>query len=356
MLVFLVSPHSSRWSTTSRNNVDTGNTSSTSNALAEDLEQQAYDDTLQWQQLQKEMGSLLSTHQLTRTTDSTNSRKRSNSKQRQRNLNKFSREFEALKLRFGINKAAITTGTDTTTVFNLTAVNTCDDDDNDQTGSDKHDICNNGPETASESPTSQSNSSCASPSAVGAAITANACSPNRNKHWKPNCRAQLQWTTAAASDSVSGIAHYIIADTAVPRGKSYTSLRLQPSSTGSTQQLHEHALSSSSKGPRLSVTSTPSIDSVDATAAIASAVARRNSFTSIHKPKQAAATVDGNISAKRRLSRSNSQLFDNDHTDISCASRSVLQPPESAVHHVELPLITGSIADDNSSSIIMMAY
>eukprot|EP00953_Heterococcus_sp_UTEX-ZZ885_P030107 15925-Heterococcus_DN1.PRE.3 len=355
MLVFLVSPHSSRWSNTSRNNVNRSNNSSTSNALAEDFMQQAYDDALQWQQLQKEMGSLLSTHQLTRTTTTTN-RKRNNKQQRQHKSNSFGREFEALKLRFGINRAAAT-DTDTTTVFNLTAVNTCDDDDADHTGSDNHDIYNSGPEIAFESPTSQSNSSCASPSAVGAAITAKICSTGRNKHWKPNCRAHLQWTNAAGSDSISGIAHYIIADTAVPRSKSYTSLRLQPSSTGSTQQLHEHSLSSSSKGPRLSVTSTPSVDnSVDAAAAAASAAARRNSFTIIHKPKQAAAAVNDDSSAKRRLSRSNLQQFDNDRTDISCASRSVLQQPESAVHHVELPLITGSIADDNSSSIIMMAY
>jgi hypothetical protein len=355
MLVLLVSPHSSRWSTTSGHNANDSNSSSTSNALAEDLEKQAYDDASQWQQLQKEMGSLLSTHQLTRTTATTD-RKRNNKQQRQHKSNSFGREFEALKLRFGINRAA-TTDTDTTTVFNLTAVNTCDDDDADHIGSCKHDSYSNGPETGSVSPTSDCHSLCASQSAVGAATTAKICSTGRNKHWKPNCRAQLQWTNAAGSDSISGIAHYIIADTAVPRSKSYTSLRLQPSSTGSTQQLHEHSLSSSSKGPRLSVTSTPSMDnSVDAAAAAASAAARRNSFTSIHKPKQAAAAVNDDCSAKRRLSRSNSQQFDNDYTDISCASRSVLQQPESTVHHVELPLITDSIADDNSSSVIMMAY
>jgi hypothetical protein len=345
MLVLLVPPHSSRWSTTSGHNVNSSNNSSNS---VEDLKQQAYDDALQWQQLQKEMGSLLSNHQLIRT-----STIKRNSKQRQQKWNTFSREFEALKQRFGINRAA-TTDTDTTTVFNLTAVNTCDDDHADHMAGSKHNSYNNGPETASVSPASDRNSLCARQSAVGTAITGKACSPRRSKPWKPNCRAQLQWTTAAASDSISGIAQYIIADTAMPRCKSYTTLQRQ-SCSSSSQQLLEQSLSTCSRGPRLSVTSTPSTDSADAAAAAASVAARRDSFTSIHKPKQAAGVNDSR-SARRRLSRSSSKQLDNDYTDISCASRSALQLPESAVHHVELPLITGSITDDNSSSVIMMAY
>jgi hypothetical protein len=340
-----------RWSTTSGDNV---NSSSTHSSNTDDVKQQAYADALQWQQLQKEMGSLLLNHQLTRTNNTTTSRKRSN-KQRQYKPKNFSREFEALKERFGINRTAITT--DTTTVFNLTAVDTRDDADDDQIGSYRDDSYNNGPETCSVSPTDSSSTSCASRSAVGSTTAVKACSVHRGKHWKPNCRPRLQWTTTAASDSGSGIAHYIIADTAVPRCKSYTTLQRQPSSSSSSNclqqpaHLHESSFSSFSQEPRLSVTSTSSIDnSATDAAAAASAAARRNSFTSVHKPKQAIPISSS--SSARRLSKSGSKQYYNEYTDSSGFNSSVLQ--HSAVHHVELPLITGTI-DDNSSSVMEVA-
>lgn len=73
-----------------------------------------------WIQLQKEMGTLLSTHSITHHKH----HNRTATKQHNRICKNFSQEFAGLRKRFGLQNSDKSINDDSTAVFNLTAVNT----------------------------------------------------------------------------------------------------------------------------------------------------------------------------------------------------------------------------------------